>query len=408
MFDSLIKCLIWPFELLLVLLTGYQIIIGLPGLLPVPRLKPFGKPTRFCILIPAHNEELVIDATLDAVSKLTYPHTCYLIADHCADKTAEIARRKGVTVLKRDEGPGGKGYAIKWSLEWIRQDYDYLVILDADNVIHPDFLHVMTQHIAKGEELIQGYLGIKNPFDTWVTKCYTFAYLTTNRAFQLARYRLGLCCALGGTGMCISKRLIDKHGWNSTSLTEDLEFQVKALLDGVKTTWAHGAIVYDEKPRPLSVSWKQRTRWMQGHTSVARDYARELLSKGLRERNLSFLDTFLYTVQPARSIFVLIILVLAIIGYINPVVDLFSWKWWLGWFSIYVLTPSIYLIREKAPLKLLLHYPFYLFYTWTWIPIIIIGAIKHRRTHWYKTPHVANFHNKEIFAERAAKNADAA
>lgn len=58
---------------------------------------------------------------------------------------------------------------------------------------------------------------------------------------------LDFLSVLGGTGMCISTDILEEFGWGATCLTEDMEFTMKVLAKGGPTTWAHDAIVYDEK-----------------------------------------------------------------------------------------------------------------------------------------------------------------
>ena len=65
-------------------------------------------------------------------------------------------------------------------------------------------------------------------------------------------------------------------GWGATCLTEDMEFTAKLALTGRKVGWAHKAVVYDEKPLTFMQSWRQRIRWMQGHSDVASRFAKKL------------------------------------------------------------------------------------------------------------------------------------
>ena len=105
----------------------------------------------------------------------------------------------------------------------------------------------MNYHLELGEPVIQGYLNAKNPTDTWVAGTFAIAFWQVNHMWHLAKYNLGLSTALGGTGMCIRTDIIKTYGWDCNCLTEDMEFSMKLLIHGVKTTWAHDAIVYDEK-----------------------------------------------------------------------------------------------------------------------------------------------------------------
>jgi cellulose synthase/poly-beta-1,6-N-acetylglucosamine synthase-like glycosyltransferase len=98
--------------------------------------------------------------------------------------------------------------------------------------------------------------------------------------------------------MCISIDVLRKFGWGANSLTEDLEFQIKALLNGFKVTWAHEAKVFDEKPLTMRQSMQQRRRWMQGHCTVASRYLPKLLWQGIKQRDLALLDAALYCCNP--------------------------------------------------------------------------------------------------------------
>src|SRR5262249_13971289 len=100
-------------------------------------------PVNFAILIPAHNEEGIIDSLLVSLSKLVYPkdqYSLYVVADNCTDHTAELVRATGwAHVYERfDQERRGKGYALGWLMQKLTEDhlvYDAYVILDADSVV---------------------------------------------------------------------------------------------------------------------------------------------------------------------------------------------------------------------------------------------------------------------------------
>ena len=188
------------------------------------------------MVVAAHNESKVIGELIRNLYELNYPkelYDIYVVADNCSDNTADIAGEKGAYVIERfNKKEKGKGYALEYAFNHIFAmdiQYDAVVVFDADNLVSPDFLRIMNCRLQKGEKIIQGYLDTKNAGDTWITKSIYIGYLLTNRFWQLSKYNLGLTCALGGTGMCISVDLLKQYGWGMTSLTEDLEFQTKAL-----------------------------------------------------------------------------------------------------------------------------------------------------------------------------------
>ena len=132
------------------------------------------------------------------------------------------------------------------------------------------FREVNSQYLDKGKpDFIQCYLGAKNKKGVVAWFYYT-GYTLTNRFFDLAKHRLGLNCAIGGTGFAMSTQyLYERGGWTTMSLTEDFEIQVEATLEGRRILWNHTTRVYDEKPTTMRASIRQKIRWGQGHWFVA-------------------------------------------------------------------------------------------------------------------------------------------
>ena len=237
--------------------------------------------SRFLVLVPAHNEEKVIGDMIRNLQAMDYPaelYDFYIIADNCTDSTAEVARSLGAHVLVHEkdgpDAPTGKPIALKAALEALGDyaaRYDLLMIFDADNLIDTNmFREVNSQFLDKGRpDLIQCYLGAKNKSGAVAWFYYT-SYTVTNRFFQLAKHRQGLNCSVGGTGYAITTSYLkERGGWTTASLTEDIEIQVEATLDGRRILWNHNTRVYDEKPTSFRASVRQKTRWAQGHWFVA-------------------------------------------------------------------------------------------------------------------------------------------
>ena len=131
----------------------YQLLISICSLVKLKE-KPIleEKTNRFMAIIPAHNEENVIEALIESLKNQDYPkdkYDIYVIADNCTDRTPEIAREHGAIVMERfDEEHKTKGYALQWFLKQkIDEDapYDALCIFDADNIVDKDFLKAMLQ-----------------------------------------------------------------------------------------------------------------------------------------------------------------------------------------------------------------------------------------------------------------------
>lgn len=247
----------------------YQFVISITSLIKFKE-KPMltDKKHRFIIALPANNEESVIGNLIKSLKMQDYDKSLfdiYVIADNCTDRTAEVARENGVIVYERfDETKKTKGYALNWFLDKMKDkkdDYDALLVFDADNVVDKNFLNVMNKKLCQGEVLVQGYRDIKNPTDTWVSGGYAIFYWTMNRLYHLARYNMGLSPLINGTAFMVKWDLLIDEGWNTKTLTEDIEFALINISKGVKLGWAKDAIVYDEQPLTFKQSWKQRERW---------------------------------------------------------------------------------------------------------------------------------------------------
>ena len=171
----------------------------------------FAPANKFAVLVAAHNEAKVIASIVKNLKQLNYPKNMYdifVIADNCEDETAKIARENGAKVHERfDLVKRGKGFSLEWMFKKLfdmKEKYDAVCILDADNLVSPNFLMEMNKQLCLGHEVVQGYLDSKNPYDSWISGNNSIAFWIGNRMFQLPRHYLGLNCVLGGTGFVVS------------------------------------------------------------------------------------------------------------------------------------------------------------------------------------------------------------
>ncbi|MCP8970667.1 glycosyltransferase family 2 protein [Ectobacillus ponti] len=406
-------------QLYLLFLFLYTAVIGFLGLRPVKQ-QPQAKPKhRFAVLVAAHNEEQVIGGIVKNLREQSYPaqlYDVYVICDNCSDRTAAVVRENGGIAMERfNQTLRGKGHALEWMFErlWDLEaqgtHYDAVVVFDADNLVSRNFLSVMNTKISEGHEVIQGYLDTKNPHDTWITKASAYAYWTTNRVYQLSRDQLGLSAQLGGTGLVVSTQVLKQIGWRTTSLTEDLEFTQRYILEtGRRVAWAHEAKIYDEKPLGLRASMKQRVRWMAGHTDCALRYAVPLFRKAISGSIISF-DSLVYLLSPSRNI--LYLLYLLIIGASLADRYLFNMPLIHSPNEVLLLHPAVHVLVFS--LNVILSFTglmleqrgrkwFWFFYVilfgLSWVPVTIQGILSRRQRNWSHTQHTRNVSLEDIEA----------
>lgn len=344
--------------------------------------------SRFAVFIPAHNEQNVIQDSLKSILAAHYPSdnfTVHVVADNCTDNTAQCARNAGVNVLERHNLlQRGKQFALEWAFNQIDLDnFDAVVILDADNHIDPKFFSVLDHYLQTGHKVLQAYEETKNPNDSWISMNNAYIYWYMFR-MQMIRKALGMSVWLAGTGVCISIEVLERIGWHVTTIVDDVEFTCQLLLHGEKVMLADGAVIYDQKPVKLMDSMKQRLRWIRGQTQVGIKYLPKLAAyvlgsmfKGDYGQAFRAFDAIMWL--PMQFI----------------ILASFVYSFALGGFSyllsVLITTPVFYilpLLAERVQIKKAWQYivtsgVFYL----TWIPITAYGVVTYGKQGWWRTPH---------------------
>ena len=388
----------------------YQLLISICSLIKL-KDKPLlvNKKHKFMAIIPAHNEEFVVKNLIESLKNQNYPKELldiYVIADNCTDKTAEIAKEAGAIVYERNHTEGRtKGHALQWFLsKKIEEnaDYDAFCVFDADNIVDKNFIKNMNKKLCQGEDVVQGYRDIKNPTDSWISSGYAIFYWMMNRFYHLARYNLGLSPLINGTGFMVRFDVIKPNGWQTYTLTEDIEFSLQRIIAGKKLGWATDAIVYDEQPVGFKQSWSQRSRWTVGHIQCMGRYTKDLANSVKKNKTLVTFDGLLYIVGsiPMFIITLVLLLVNAIIymGDGMTKVDLIQsyLMYIIPTFLLPIITGAIIMKLDKKPIKPmikgLLCYPLFLV---TWLMINFKCLFK-RETNWEKIEHVRDIKINEV------------
>ena len=396
----------------------YQIAISLCSLIKL-KDKPLltNKKHKFMAIIPAHNEENVIRNLVESLKRQDYPEELidiYVIADNCTDRTAVIAENAGAIVYERfDSEHKTKGYAMQWFLaQKIEEnaDYDAFCVFDADNIVDKSFFTNMNKKLCQGEEVVQGYRDIKNPADNWITAGYAIFYWTMNRFYHLARYNLGLSPLINGTGFMVKFDVIKPEGWNTKTLTEDIEFSLKNIIKGRKLGWAVDAKVYDEQPTGFMQSWSQRSRWTVGHMQCMRYYSKDLALAVKEHKTMMNFDGMLYIVG-STPMFILTI-VLLIVNFLIYLGEGYTTAELMYNYLLYIIPTFLLPIAsavlimklDKRPIKPmitgLLMYPLFL---GSWL-LINFKCLFKRNVKWEKINHVRSININEVAVESETKN----
>ncbi len=403
------QALIW----IITIYWVYQLIISLCSFIKLKdKPKVIDKNHKFVAIIPAHNEESVVGSLIESLKKQNYPkelYDIYVIADNCTDNTEKIAKDLGANVFVRKEKEKTKqtkGFALQTFLNELlsnkKMDYDAFCVFDADNIVDENFLKAMNSHLCQGEDVVQGYRDIKNPTDSWISAGYAIFYWMMNRFYHLARYNAGLSPLINGTGFMVKFDVIRTTGWNTNTLTEDIEFSLKRIIQGQKLGWATDAIVYDEQPVKFKPSWSQRSRWTIGHLQCLQEYTGDLAKAAIKNKTLMNFDGLLYIVGTAPMFVVTLLLLLSnALIYLGKEMTTMEFiinilKYVIPTFFLPIFTAIIIMIIDKKPIKKmwkgLVMYPVFL---GSWL-VINFKCLFKRDTTWEKIEHVRNVEIDEV------------
>jgi len=267
---------------------------------------PSKRQRKFAVIVPAHNEEKTIGATLKNLRTLEYPEELFsiiVIADNCTDATASVTRDAGASVLVRTEPERhGKGYALRWCFDQLTQrrlEFDAVIVVDADSVVSANFLTVMNYYVESGAKAIQSSDLAAPSLGDWSSEMIRTSFLLHNFVRPLGRSLLKFSAGLKGNGMCFPLQTLIDVPWSSFSTNEDLEYGMELLLRGHRVVFAPEAKVFATMPLVSSNARTQRTRWERGRLPVIRKYARALVAAAVQRRSPVLFDAFLELITPS-------------------------------------------------------------------------------------------------------------
>ncbi len=347
----------------------------------------------FAILIPAHNEEVVLNTLLESLSALTYSrdqYCVYVVADNCTDTTAELARATGwVHVYERfDQARRGKGYALNWLLQKLEEDrltHDAYVILDADSVVVPTFLQSMAWELAQGAQVLQASNTVLNVAESPYTALRWVALTLMNHVRPLGRNGLGSSSTLTGNGMCLSRTILKRYPWQSYALSEDYHYYLTLVGHGERVRYVPEAVVRSQMPTTFAQMRTQDIRWESAEGSQPSwQIALRLLDAGLRSRNFVCFEAVAELLTPPLSFLVCwcsFILIASLLVWSFP--ELLLSLLLIGGLIYYVGT-ALYMLRPpRAVYKAIVYAPgFVIWKLWVYF---VLSRSKKYTSEWIRT-----------------------
>jgi cellulose synthase/poly-beta-1,6-N-acetylglucosamine synthase-like glycosyltransferase len=284
---ELFLCALAFITLLPASVLALQVLVAFPRV--TPQSLPEGRRPCVAVLMPAHNEALLIGASVRAVLRQLAPGDRLLVvADNCSDETARIAVAAGAEAIERHDGERrGKSYALDFGVRHLQRDPPEIVlVLDADCDIDAESVSRLAATALAANRPAQALYLMHAPVDAGLrTRIAAFAWLVKNQVRALGFHRLGLPCPLMGSGMAFPWLLIAHATLASGHLSEDFKLGADLALAGTPPLFCPEARVDSYFPAAAAGIASQRMRWEHGHLWVIIDAGPRLFREALRRRD---------------------------------------------------------------------------------------------------------------------------
>jgi cellulose synthase/poly-beta-1,6-N-acetylglucosamine synthase-like glycosyltransferase len=355
------------------------------------------------IIVPAHNEEKVIERTVLNLLALDYPADrldILVVEDASTDATPEImdrlvAEHAQVRVLHRSREEGGKGKAAALNHALTLVKNEFIAIYDADNGPEPHALTYLVDRLQKQPELgaAVGRFRTGNKFRNLLTRFINIEGLAFQGIVQSGRWQWLHVAALTGTNYIIRRSVLEQvEGWDEEALTEDTELSVRLYQAGFRIAFVPYSVTWEQEPETLRVWLKQRTRWARGNNYAIAKLLRNFAASRSKPLALEALFTlmvpyfFMYAILASQIAIVLWLMKMNPADYFGNVA-----YFWVLAMSLYLAEVTIALSydHEASPLNVLLAASMYYTYCQAWLVAVLCAlwadcVVRKSRT-WDKT-----------------------
>lgn len=380
------------------------------------------------IMVPAHNESIVIRKTVQALLALDYPKDKYeiiVINDNSSDDSAEVLKKiqgknpdRKLIVINTDNVSGGKGKSNALNIGFSVSSGSVIAIYDADNTPEPNALTLLVENLMSDDKLgaVIGKFRTRNRNASLMTRFVnieTLAYQCMNQAGRWFFFKL---CTIPGTNFVMRRSIIERiGGWDTKALSEDTEISFRIYRMGYKIKLMPLAVTWEQEPQLLRIWLKQRTRWAKGNIYVLKENFKYVFDRKAGPMRLDVLYYgLIYILMLSSLVCSDLIFILSVLGFAHVTLGGFSSVLWLMAILVFVLNVLITLAVEKnefnmesAMLILLMLFT----YSKLWVVVVLSAVIQSandaifkREIKWYKTER--SIENNREPGENANANAN--
>ncbi|NFH70973.1 glycosyltransferase family 2 protein [Clostridium botulinum] len=361
------------------------------------------------VMVPAHNEAIVIRKTVESLLELDYPHDRYeiiIINDNSSDNSAEILQAvkenvldRNLIVINTDNITGGKGKSNALNIGLKKSKGEILAVYDADNTPDSKALKYLVQTLLEDDKLgaVIGKFRCRNKDKNLLTNFINIETLTYQWMAQAGRWELFKLCTIPGTNFVVRRSIMEEmNGWDTKAITEDTEVSFRIYMMGYKIKFMPLAVTYEQEPQTLNVWFKQRSRWAKGNTYVVIKNFRYLFKPGFGVTKFDILYyTMIYFFFLSASVISDMLFLLGFGDIIQINITGYGLILWIMAYLVFNLSIMIAISTEKGELNIkniMVISIMYFTYCKLWAIVAAIGfynyikdSLLKRETKWYKT-----------------------
>lgn len=345
------------------LITLYTLVLALAGHRTVdPYKSTSDKKNRIAVLIPAYKEDAVIVHSAASALKQSYPtefFTVAVIADSLKPETVENLKKLAIETVEVEFDQSTKVKSLNAAMTQLGDDFDIVLILDADNVMESDFLEKVNAAFNAGHHAMQGRRVAKN-LNTPFAVLDAISEAINNHVYRKGQVGVGISSAVIGSGMAFEyasfkKILSDVHAVGGFDRVVEMSY----LERGYKIAYLHDAVVYDEKIDNPEKFKNQRKRWLSSQFVYLRTY----FTKGVKllfNGNVDYFNlSIIHTVILPRILTAGLLTVLTFLAILTGKWLHFGFEPWLAIWALFMFT---FFISIPASLynKKMVHAIFYI------------------------------------------------
>ena len=313
----------------------YAITYALGQLLIIKR-KPTSDDIRqkkYLVIFPAYGEDKVILHTVKSFLLQHYPHDKYsvvVVSDHMLKETNTELSKLPITLLQPQFENSSKAKALQFAIDNIHDNFDNIVILDADNVVQPDFLEKLNEICNQGFSAIQCHRCAKNA-ENQIAQLDGISEEINNSLFRKGHNNIGLSSALIGSGMCFDYLWFKAHVHLLSTAGEDREIEKMLLIEHIYIKYVEDINVFDEKVGNEDNFQRQRQRWMSAQFNCLLSMMRNLPTS-IVQLNVNYIDKTIQQMLIPRSMLLVGTFVWALL------MSVFEMSWAYKWWVLFAMT----------------------------------------------------------------------